>query len=71
MRLNSKQLKALAKIMNWGLQNFHTLEEESKVKVWLKICDKFQPDKEGEGVSKLLQMLLNAGQRRIEDKEGD
>lgn len=67
---NSQETKGLLKMYRWGLNNFHKLEEGNQVKMWLKICDKFQADKEGEGAGKLLQLLLSAGRRSEDNQEG-
>lgn len=43
--LTATQRKGLGAILDWGFKNFHLLKEDNKVKMFLKIYDKIEPDK--------------------------
>lgn len=45
LTLSQEDIRGLKAILNWGPKNFHLLTEDNKVKLWLKVYDKVQPDK--------------------------
>lgn len=45
IKLTEDEKRGLKAILNWGFKNFHLLREDNKVKLWLKIYDKIEPDK--------------------------
>lgn len=44
-KISIDETRAIRLVLKWGFDKFHTLKEENKVRMWLKIYDKIEPDK--------------------------
>lgn len=61
-KLTADETRGIQKILVWGFSNFHKLKEDNKVRMWLKIYDKIEPDKL-EVSGKLADEVAKARQR--------
>lgn len=44
-RLNSQQLKDRQKVLDWMGKSWNSLKQDNKLKVWMTVYNKMEPDK--------------------------
>jgi hypothetical protein len=65
-KLTARENAGLKAILNWGVDNFHKLKEDNKIKMWMKVYDKTAPDKVDVAVS--LSEAVKAARLRAESR---